>query len=436
MKKRLFAMLLAVVMVAALLPTAFAADTSGKCGENLTWTYSDGTLTISGEGAMDSYGDFETPWIDLNMDIHTIIIEEGVTSICNSAFDSCINVTDVTIPASLTSIGRSAFGWCGGLTSIEVASENPAYVSVDGVLFNADQTILHTYPAGKSDESYTIPASVTTIFDSAFTGSGNLTSVVIPAGITAIDRWTFAGCVGLTSVTIPDSVTTIGESAFFFCEGLTDVYYSGDESQWEEVTIGENNDPLVNATVNCSSTGAPETPDITFSDVKETDWFYSDVQWAVQNGWVNGNGDGTFTPEEVCNEEMILTLLHHTKDSPDSTVTAPVTVDFWAQDAVNWAYEQKVIDDTFQTNTPGTRARAIYYLWKVYGSESAGSEVSFTDVPEDADYIDALAWAVKEGIVEGNGDGTFDPDGAFQRAHLVRFVHRVIDPAVRVNVNA
>ena len=156
----------------------------------------------------------------------------------------------------------------------------------------------------------------------------------------------------------------------------------------------------------------------------------------MQNGWVNGNGDGTFTPEEVCNEEMILTLLHHTKDSPDSTVTAPVTVDFWAQDAVNWAYEQKVIDDTFQTNTPGTRSKAIYYLWKVYGSESTGSEVSFTDVPEDADYIDALAWAVKEGIVEGNGDGTFDPDGAFQRAHLVRFVHRVIDPAVRVNVNA
>jgi hypothetical protein len=93
----------------------------------------------------------------------------------------------VTIPSSVTSIGNSAFSGCRGLTSV------------------------------------TIPSSVTSIGNSAFSGCRGLTSVTIPSSVTSIGVWAFYGCSGLTSVTIPSSVTSIGNSAFFACSGLTSV---------------------------------------------------------------------------------------------------------------------------------------------------------------------------------------------------------------------
>jgi hypothetical protein len=128
----------------------------------------------------------------------------------------------VTIPNSVTSIGNSAFSGCKGLTSINVASDNSNYCSVDGVLFNKDKTTLIQYPGGKQG-AYTIPNSVTSIGDYAFPGCSGLTSIDIPNSVTSIGDYAFPGCSGLTSVTIPNSVTSIGEYAFEDCRSLTSV---------------------------------------------------------------------------------------------------------------------------------------------------------------------------------------------------------------------
>ena len=175
MKKRIFSFVLAVLMIASLLPaTALAADivNRGTCGAEVTWTLdSEGVLTISGSGDMYNYGISGTPWYGSRSRVKSAVIAEGVTSIGSYAFFYCTSLTSVTIPDSVTSIGDEAFDGCRSLTSV------------------------------------TIPDGVTSIGESAFRGCWSLTSVTIPDGVTSICDNTFDGCTSLTSVTIPDSVT-------------------------------------------------------------------------------------------------------------------------------------------------------------------------------------------------------------------------------------
>ena len=251
MKKRLLSFVLAVLMIASLLPaTALAADVvkSGTCGaegdgSNLTWTLdSEGLLTISGSGAMYDYYNY-VPWDGSR--IKSVEITEGVTSIGNKAFSrctsltsvtipdsvtsiggdafwDCTSLTSVTIPNSVTSIGYGAFSYCTSLTGIWVAEGNSHYASdASGVLFNKHKTTLVQCPGAFT--AYTIPDSVTSIGVWAFDGCTSLTSVTIPDSVTSIGNYAFSYCISLTSVTIPNSVTSIGNHAFWRCDSLTSV---------------------------------------------------------------------------------------------------------------------------------------------------------------------------------------------------------------------
>ena len=250
----------------------FAPDPStvqtGKCGENVTYSLntSTGVLTISGTGEMT-----DSPFSQ-NSNIKSVIIENGVTSIATSAFSGCTSLTSVTIPNSVTSIGDNAFSECTSLTditipdsvmnigdgaflvcislkSIEVSDNNKNYASVDGVLFNKDASELITYPAGKPNDTYEIPISVKSICYSAFLLCTSLTDVIIANGVTSIGHEAFSYCTSLTSVTIPDSVTSIGHYAFSDCESLKDIYYTGTQDEWNNITIGDGNINLTNATI-------------------------------------------------------------------------------------------------------------------------------------------------------------------------------------------
>ena len=219
MRKRLLSFVLAVLMIASLLPaTALAADIvdSGTCGaegdgSNLTWTLdSEGVLTISGSGDMYDYGLFDAPWYGIRSLVKSAVIADGVTSIGEKAFLYCTSLTSVTIPDSVTSIGSGAFYYCTSLTSVTIPN------SVTSI---GDSAFFYC----TSLTSVTIPDSVTSIGDDAFEGCTSLTSVTIPDSVTSIGDRAFSGCKSLTSVTIPDSVTSIGERTFYNCTSLTSV---------------------------------------------------------------------------------------------------------------------------------------------------------------------------------------------------------------------
>ena len=177
------------------------------------------------------------------LDLRNVSIGTNVTSIGESAFYYCESLTSITLPDSVASIGTDAFGGCnsstnitigsgltnistydtealfagcGSLTAITVSTNNPAYCSVDGVLFNKNQTTLLQYPQSKNT---------------------TMTSYAVPNGVTNIGPWALASCTNLCSVIIPASVVSIGEGAlcnFYYLPGgssyatsLASVYFQG-----------------------------------------------------------------------------------------------------------------------------------------------------------------------------------------------------------------
>lgn len=150
-------------------------------------------------------------------DIVSIDIPNSVTIIGNEAFSYCSNLTSVVIPDSVTRFGDMVFHRCGNLTRVVIG---------DGV---------------------------TSIGSDAFSGCDSLTSVVIGDSVTEVGSYAFEYCASLTSVVIPNSVKTIYRGAFSGCNNLSQVYYGGTEEQWNNITIFEDNKPLINATIHFNS---------------------------------------------------------------------------------------------------------------------------------------------------------------------------------------
>ena len=174
----------------------------------------------------------------------SLTISNGVTSIGNHAFFFCRNLASITISESVTSIGTEAFADCPSLNAIMVDAHNLFYSSVDGVLFNKDQSILIQYPGGKSGAynfpnqvrsigdwafgycsvltSLTLNNSITNIGDGAFYGS-SLVMLTIGDGLAHIGNLAFCACYSLASVNLPDTVATIGDNAFKVNINLTNI---------------------------------------------------------------------------------------------------------------------------------------------------------------------------------------------------------------------
>ena len=244
--KRNISLCLVIVWLIAMLPRITlganaATSDSGKCGKNLTWSLdeSNGVMTISGTGDMNNYEDErDTPWHEEY--VTEIVIEEGVTTIGNNAFNSCRDLTKISIPDTVIRIGEYAFYFCDNLAEVKihngvnfigecafggclgniiVESGNPYFCSDDGVLFNKDKTILIRCP-GQKAWIYSIPDGVTTIDKAAFDKCVSLTKIIIPDSVTTIKDAAFFMCWNLLEINLPDSVKAIGETAFYKCNSL------------------------------------------------------------------------------------------------------------------------------------------------------------------------------------------------------------------------
>ena len=191
---------------------------SGACGENLTWTLNtcDSVLAISGTGAMYDYSKQNVaPWAYLG--VKSVVIGNGVTTLGTFAFYQCA-MSSISIPASVTKVHFNTFNNSYNLMNFTVDSANPVYSSLDGVLFNKDQTIIVRYPRGRQGE-YAIPEGVVIVGDGAFNGCYNVTDVKIPNSVTTLGMAAFFAC-GMAEITIPENVNRIDSLAFIGCQHL------------------------------------------------------------------------------------------------------------------------------------------------------------------------------------------------------------------------
>ena len=278
--KKLLALFMALTLALQLSIPVFAdtGNASGECGaegSDLTWTLTeDGTLTISGSGAMNSYLSLDQviPWGEYSKQITAVKINPGVTSIGACAFWGCTALTSATISRSVTEIGNSAFSGCNRLQKVYYDGSDAQWSRIgtdeERNLELANAAVIY---GDLSDVGGTCGDNLTwkltadgtlTISGSGYMNYSNktapwnsyreqITAVIMNPGVTSIKSKAFADCRALTSVTVPKSVTSIGDDVFSHCYDLEEIHYEGTATQWASISMGKGRDayPFADTTV-------------------------------------------------------------------------------------------------------------------------------------------------------------------------------------------
>ena len=185
------------------------------------------------------------------------------------------------------------------------------------------------------------------------------------------------------------------------------------------------------------------TPASKFADVAASSPFAPAISWAVEKGITNGKTATTFGPGDPCTRAQIVTFLWRAAGSPEPKLTETQYMDVtdpgaYYYKAVPWAAELDMeYSGTFDPHKTCDRASAAYFIWKAFGSPKAAAKSSFTDMPEEPktggqwywpDLLDAVDWAVGQGVTNGTGDGTtFSPDNPCTRGQIVTFLYRAYE---------
>ena len=168
-----------------------------------------------------------------------------------------------------------------------------------------------------------------------------------------------------------------------------------------------------------------------FVDVAEGSYYEEAIDWAVEKGITNGVSSNMFAPNDPCTRAQIVTFLWRAAGSPApkriSSFTDVPADAFYAK-AVAWAVENGITSGTgeskFSPNATCTRAQAVTFLYRASGSPAVSGSAEFSDVSATAFYADAVAWAAKKGITTGIGGGLFGADNDCTRGQIVTFLWR------------
>ena len=257
--KKTLSIILAILMIVTTIPMAFAADVvaSGECGANVTWALdSDGVLTISGEGAVES-----KPWKDYKDSIKTIVIEEGITELIHWAFQDYQAITEVFISSTVKKLKAGAFSGCTSLKEVvftgdiilnQYAFEN--CTSLKTVIFYSDVEFASSYIFDGCINLTEVIFYGDATFGSSYTfrGCTNLKEVIFYGDVTVASSYTFYGCTNLTEFTFGGEVKIDVWSPFFFVDDFhsVNVHVCGTQENWEAIAgqIKYNKCPVKNAT--------------------------------------------------------------------------------------------------------------------------------------------------------------------------------------------
>ena len=264
-----------------------------------------------------------------------------------------------------------------------------------------------------------------------FTGSGG---GVTTYPITVLNAKN--GTVAASHKTAPKGATitlTVAPDKDFVMDGLAVVDGAGAAIKLTDMGNGKYTFIMPASKVTVEGSFKEEFPDFPnpFSDIAPSDFCCDAVMWAVAKDITNGIGNYTFAPNQPCTRAQIVTFLWRAAGSPSPKSASNFTdvpADAYYAKAVAWAVENGITggtgDGKFSPDATCTRAQAVTFLYRASGSPAVSGNAAFTDVAADAYYAAAVTWAEKNGITGGIGGGLFGSDRSCTRGQIVTFLYR------------
>ena len=431
---------------------------------NTTLTLTEGTAKVSGVSALYHTGNMTLDEADILRIAGWSDVQASQSAPMAAPAISVLSDEDVSVPAE--------------------PSDNTITVriSADKAATNGKWTV--TYPAGKmeldsvskdagivyyktnDDENGTVTLAFASrdaikagnaLFTLTFTGDGSDKDVTVtcdelnkPAGSSSSGGGGGGGSTGTDSaVALPsgvtggsvssstdkakpgDTVTITVEPDEGYVPGTVKVVdKDGKEIAVKDLGNGKYSFVMPTGKVDVQVTFAPATGG--FTDVSADAYYREAVLWAVEKGVTNGVSDTLFGPDQACTRAQIVTFLWRAAGSPEPTAAGGFTdvpADAYYAKAVAWAVENGittgVAEGLFAPDATCTRAQSVTFLFRALDG-TAGTGSSFTDVPADAWYAAAVAWAVEKGVTNGISESQFGPDGDCTRAQIVTFLWRAM----------
>lgn len=361
----------------------------------------------------------------VDLEIPEFFLDLPVARIASNAFVSHSNLESVYIPGTVQSIGVSAFEGCSALQFVYL---DYGVQSIEAAAFYRCRAL----------EWIVLPDSITTIGRSVFAECTSLTYLRVPKLLTTVSGDLCRGCQSLAEVVLSENITRIDENAFADCVSLEAIYYTGSEQRLNAVEVAYAGNNVLEQVTWYLLPSMPDAVYGLFDIPEETNWAYPGIAFCLDNGIMNGMGDGLFQPEGSTTRAQLVTILYRLMGEPNVSGWTPFTDlnQSWYQNAVLWAYQNKIVNgmdfSTFEPDTPVTREMMVTILHRLSSEylnlniSGAGSLWSFPDSGNVSDWArTAVNWAVSAGIISGVGTeyGTIlQPQGTATRAQIAKVI--------------
>lgn len=412
--------------------------------------------------------------------------EAATLSIGYGAFMHCSALSDIQLPDNVEKIGADAFfntayyndsdNWDNGILYLDnyllcVSESAQGELTVkDGTKLIADNAF-----TASAVTSITVPESVERIGSSAFencpelseisyngtkaqwkgissdTYDGVLQTQQLKSGSITEDGITYSAADGtltvsgsgdcsaiwqdtfdigvITKAVIGIEIDSVGQNAFSGCTALEDVYYDATARQWSNISIEAGNESLLCAALHCTDRTIEPFPDVPVHE-----YYFYPVQWALASGMTNGSDNGNFDPEGVCTRGQIVTLLWRAAGEPkvDAEISfTDVPTDKYYYEAVKWAVANGITEGIgnglFDPESACTRAHVVTFIWRAAGKPTPVKNITFPDVKQGQFYYTPVQWAAENNITNGSDGGLFDHNGTCTRNQVMTFMYRARD---------